>query len=127
MPPTSPPSDDETSAEPVRRRVSVSRLLFSGVVFAALWITLAGHNDPSAWIIGLPAVIAAAWSYDRLSQGGSSRLSIVGGIRLIPFFLRESFTGGIDVARRVVWPRLDVDPGFFDYRLGLVLPSARVF
>lgn len=126
MPPTSPPSDDETGAEPAPLPMSVARLLFSGVVFAALWVTLAGYSDPSAWIVGLPTVIAAAWFHDRLSQGSRSRLSVVGGIQLIPFFLRESFTGGIDVARRVVWRRVNVDPGFFDYRLGLTLPSARV-
>ncbi len=47
--------------------------------------------------------------------------------QFVPLFFWESFKGGIDVARRVVGPRLDVEPGFFDYRLELTLPSARVF
>jgi len=127
MPTTPPPSDAETGADPVRQPLSIPRLLISGFVFTALWVTLAGYDDPAAWIIGVPAIVAAAWSHARLSAGGKSRLSIVGGIRLIPFFLRESFTGGIDVARRVVGPRIDVNPGFFDYRLGLPSTPARVF
>jgi multicomponent Na+:H+ antiporter subunit E len=45
---------------------------------------------------------------------------------LLPLFLRESFRGGLDVTRRVIGRRLDVEPGVFDYRLRLAAPSGRV-
>ena len=126
MHPTAPitdPNPGQSRSEPP----SVLRYLISGFVLAALWIVLAGTLDPSSWIIGLPAVMAATWAHGRLSLGGGPRLSIIGGIRLLPVFLWGSLKGGIDVAGRVVGPRLNVEPGFFDYRLALTLPSARVF
>ena len=106
---------------------SKPRLLLTGLVFGAIWLILAGPEDPSSWIIGLPAVVAAAWCYDALSPGRGSRLSVSGLAKLVPVFFWESFKGGIDVARRVVGPRVNVDPGFFDYRLEVKQPSARVF
>ena len=72
-------------------------------------------------------MVGATWAYARLSSDDASRLSVVGAIRLIPYFFHASFMGGIDVAWRVVGPRLDVAPGFFDYKLFLTLPSAQVF
>jgi multicomponent Na+:H+ antiporter subunit E len=54
-------------------------------------------------------------------------LSPGGSLRFLPFFVIESFRGGIDVARRVLGPRLDVEPGLIDYRLRLTLQPARVF
>ena len=38
----------------------------------------------------------------------------------------ESLRGGIDVARRVLSPRLDVAPGFLTYRTRLSGPQARL-
>lgn len=124
--PNETPSNEEVGGDRVRR-TSMPRLLFCSAVFGALWLILTGHEDPSSWIVGLPAVVAATWAHERLSPHDGPRLSVIDGVRLIPFFFRESFMGGIDVARRVVGPRLDVAPGFFDYRLGLTLRSARVF
>jgi len=124
--PNATPSNDEMDADRVWRP-SMLRLLYSGAVLCLLWFTLAGHEDLSSWIVGVPTVIAATWVHTRLSPRDGVRLSLIGGTRLIPFFLRESLMGGIDVARRVVGPRLNVAPGFLDYRLGLTQPSARVF
>ena len=124
--PNETPSNEEVGGDRVRR-TSMPRLLFLSAVFGALWLILTGHEDPSSWIVGLPAVVAATWAHERLSPHDGPRLSVIDGVRLIPFFFRESFMGGIDVARRVVGPRLDVAPGFVDYRLGLTLRSARVF
>ncbi len=109
------------------RSQSRNRFLVSGLVLGVVWFVLTGGRDPSSWIIGLPAVLAAAWCYKGLSRGSPHRPSMLAVARFVPVFFWESFKGGTDVARRVVGPRVDVDPGFFDYRLGLILPSARVF
>jgi multicomponent Na+:H+ antiporter subunit E len=103
------------------------RLLVTGLALSAVWVTLVGSGDPSSWIVGLPSVAAATWSHGRLSACGGLRFSVAGALQLVPFFLLESFKGGVDVVRRVVGPRLDVNPGFFDYGLRLTRPSARIF
>lgn len=96
------------------------------LVFALLWLVLAGP-DPGAWIIGLPAVAGALWAKSRLSTTRLRGLSPWGVIRFVPYFLWESLKGGIDVALRVVGPRVRVDPDYVDYPLRLRRPSARVF
>lgn len=45
----------------------------------------------------------------------------------VPFFLRESWLGGIDVARRAFHPRLPLRPGLLRYRVSLTREDARVF
>jgi len=82
-----------------------------------------------SWVIGLPTVIVATWSYSRLSPRQSSRvsLSLTGVLQILPMFLWESFKGGFDVARRVLRFRPNIDPGLFEYRVMLSSMSARVF
>jgi multicomponent Na+:H+ antiporter subunit E len=58
-------------------------------------------------------------------QGGSP--SVFGIIGFIPFFVWESFLGGVDVVRRVIRPTMIIDPGFHPYPLRLQGSSARVF
>jgi multicomponent Na+:H+ antiporter subunit E len=95
-------------------------------VLAGLWLVLAGP-DAGSWLIGAPAVLAALWTARRESGGGTAGYSVRGFLQFLPFFLWESFRGGIDVARRVIGRRVDVDPGYHDYKLALTKPSARVF
>jgi multicomponent Na+:H+ antiporter subunit E len=102
------------------------RLSMAALVFSALWVVLSGYEDPSSWIIGLPAVVAATWAHSRLSSRHRRRLSVMGIVALLPFFLWKSFRGGFDVTRRVVGRRLDVEPGIFEYQLRLTAPSGRI-
>ena len=120
--PSAPPNGENQP-----RSQSGNRFLVSALVLGGVWFIFTGARDPSSWIIGLPAVVAAAWCYEGLSPGPRHRLSMLAVARFVPLFFWESFKGGIDVARRVLGPRVDVNPGFFDFRLELTLPSARVF
>ncbi|MBK1723008.1 Na+/H+ antiporter subunit E [Thiocystis violacea] len=94
------------------------------LVFFGVWIILAGW-DPVSWVIGLPAVLFASWVYGRLAEDSAAP-----GFRrmfaFLPFFLRESFRGGADVARRILRPRMRIKPGFQTYRMRLSQPAARV-
>lgn len=107
-----------------RAALSVSVLV---VLFAGLWLTLAGPDDPASWVIGAPAVIAAVWARQRLASAPGRGLSLLGALRFLPVFLIESFKGGLDVARRVLGTRLRVEPGLLTYRLSLDSRAARVF
>jgi multicomponent Na+:H+ antiporter subunit E len=104
----------------------VGRLLLSVAALAAIWLVIADANLGS-WMIGGPAVVAAAWAAGRLGTGVGIRLSLGGLILFIPFFLWESLRGGVDVALRSLGPRLRVNPGFTRYHIRLASPSGRVF
>jgi multicomponent Na+:H+ antiporter subunit E len=104
----------------------VSRLLLPAVVLAALWWVVSG-GAAASWVIGLPAVAAATWSFAAIRSRPGMSVSLVGLMRFVPFFLVESLRGGLDVAWRTLSPRLDIDPGFSRYRVRLASPWARVF
>lgn len=104
----------------------MGRMLLSAAALAAIWLVIADANLES-WVIGGPAVGAAAWVANRLGTGLGVRLSLRGFLLFIPFFLWESLRGGVDVALRTLGPRLRVNPGFTRYRIRLASPSGRVF
>jgi multicomponent Na+:H+ antiporter subunit E len=95
-------------------------------IFALLWWTLSGGNAAS-WLIGIPTVLFAAWSSRKLGTGASLSLSITGLLRFIPFFVWESFRGGVDVARRILAKRLRIHPGFKHYHTKLPSEAERMF
>lgn len=102
------------------------RALLALLPLAAFWWVIAG-GAPASWIIGGPAVLAAAWAAGRLGTGAGVRLSIAGLLRFLPFFVWESLRAGVDVALRTLMPRLRVEPGFLRYQTRLRDPAARVF
>jgi multicomponent Na+:H+ antiporter subunit E len=102
------------------------RALFALIPLAALWWVIAG-GSPASWIVGGPAVVAAAWAVGRLGTGAGIHLSLVGLLRFLPFFTWESLRAGVDVALRTLAPRLRVEPGFLRYQTRLCDPAARVF
>ncbi len=102
-----------------------ARFLMLIAAFAALWwIIVQGRAD--AWIIGLPAVTLAALASFSFSSDALPRLSAIGLFRFIALFISESISGGTDVARRTLSPKVRVQPGFSRYRPNLEDPRARV-
>lgn len=100
-----------TSASPPLRP---SRLIARLVALTLLWWIVAG-GAASSWIVGVPAIVAAALLAPRAPDGPWG-LSLPGALRFAAFFLRESLRGGVDVARRVSTPRPRVAPGLVQYR-----------
>ncbi len=111
----------------MRERIGAraGKIVARGGLFAAAWLVIAG-TDPASWLIGIPAVTAASWAHLQLSQSSGRPLSPRGLIGFVPFFLWESLRGGVDIAVRVVSPRLPVAPGVRDYQIRLVSPAAQV-
>jgi multicomponent Na+:H+ antiporter subunit E len=102
------------------------RLFGAALFFGALWVVLAGYADLSSWIVGIPTIFASIWANDRLTNRKQKGISITGILRLMPIFLLESFKGGIDVSRRVIGRRIDVQPGLFGYQIRVAAPAGRV-
>ena len=94
-------------------------------LFSVLWwIIVQGRSD--AWLIGLPAVIVATIFSLKLSDHLPPILSLSGALVFISLFIRESISGGIDVARRTLSPKLLIKPGFDRYRLNINDPCGRL-
>ncbi len=102
----------------------VSALTRTALLAGLWWLIVQGSLN--AWVIGLPAIAAAAFASMLLNGKELPRLSLSGFFRFLALFLRESVVGGIDVARRTLRPRLRINPGFTTYHLSLRDARARV-
>jgi len=94
--------------------------------YAFLWCVLTGGNAAS-WGVGAPTVFAAA-AVGLAQRGTHWRLSLKGAARFAAYFLAESFKGGLDVAARIMQPRVRTAAGLIDYEPSLLHePPARDF
>jgi len=83
-------------------------------------------GDPASWLVGGPVVYTAAVLSRHLRGTGFHGFRWVALPGFLLFFLRSSMAGGVDVARRVLDPRLPVSPGFVAYRTKLPEGPGRV-
>jgi multicomponent Na+:H+ antiporter subunit E len=96
------------------------------IAFALLWWVFAEGSlrYPLLAAGGIAAaVLASLW----LVPPGGPAWRLAGFARFVPFFLRESLLGGLDVARRAFDPRLPIEPGFIELPLRLPAGAPRVF
>lgn len=101
------------------------RILIRLIIFSFLWLVLAG-SDKASWIIGIPAVLLTTALSLLLASSFQYRISLVGALYFIPFFLQQSFHGGFDVMRRALSPRQLLNPGLVPYTTLLPEGSARI-
>ncbi|MGD8174555.1 Na+/H+ antiporter subunit E [Marinimicrobium sp. ARAG 43.8] len=83
------------------------------LLFAALWAVISGAEG---WAFGVPASLAAATLAWRLPLPWPS-LRWRHLPAFIAFFLRELTLGAWDVARRILHPRVPIDPAWHTYSL----------
>jgi multicomponent Na+:H+ antiporter subunit E len=106
--------DEDPSTASARRSSFVRAALGLGLVWAGL-----NGADVKSWLIGGPTVLTAAVLFSRMHWPRRPVLRWAGVLPFAVFFVRQSVLGGWDVARRVMGPRLAIDPGFVDYRTSL--------
>lgn len=94
-------------------------------LLASMWLLLSNGNL-SSWVVGLPAIAAAVWASRSLNSAKSGTLSIPGLVVFIPFFIWESIRGGFDVLKRVLRPKMKINPGFLTYEVSLKGKQARL-
>lgn len=99
---------------------------YSLVLLSLLWFILTAGNIESI-IVGLPFILLAAFSIQRLSDNSKISINAQALLRFIPWFLWNSLRGGIDVAKRAISPTLQLNPGFVIYPLNIPAGSARIF
>lgn len=116
----------EPSARVDRFRSRGAALLKRTLLFSGLWWVLT-EAYPDSWSFGLPVAILAALVSFAFRRPESWGINLIGALHFLPFFLRQSLRGGIDVASRAFHPRLPLTPGFLDLALHLPPGPARVF
>ncbi len=104
----------------------VRRSLLRFAVFSFLWYVLAG-SDKASWILGIPAVLFVTYLSLMLASPSPLNIRLAGLFRFVPFFLYQSFHGGIDVMRRALSLQQLLDPGLVSYTTLLPEGSARIF
>lgn len=101
------------------------RLLIPLPALAFLWWLLS-DGDMTSWLVGVPTVLAAAWAVNFLAVDSGGRIRVKGLLSFVPYFLRESVRGAVDVAFLVLKPELPVNPGFATFDTRLTRPQARM-
>lgn len=119
-------NNDSRSATNHISATLVRRSLFRFAVFSFLWYVLAG-SDNASWIIGVPAVLLVTALSLKLASSSPLNIHLLGLLRFIPFFLHQSFRGGIDVMHRALAFQQLLDPGLVFYKTLLPEGSARIF
>jgi len=92
--------------------------------FLLIWWVLT-NGAVSSWWFGVPAVLLALITSIVLVP--PMHLVWYECIKFVPFFLKNSLIGGIDVAWRVFHPRLPITPDLIEYPLKLQSGISRVF
>ncbi|MDW7711911.1 MAG: Na+/H+ antiporter subunit E [Deferrisomatales bacterium] len=93
--------------------------------YGLVWWALAG-GEASSWVLGAPAVGAAAALGLRLSPPGTPPWRAGGVARFLPYFLWQSLRGGFDVAQRALAPGPPLTPGLLHLPWRLPEGPARV-
>lgn len=116
-----------TAQRPLAEVPAAPRRFLARVAWLALvWVGLNG-TDARSWLIGVPAVVAAAWISVRLLPAIPWRCAPREVLSFAAFFLRESLRGGWQVAWLAVSPRLELNPAIVRYPLRLPPGPARLF
>jgi multicomponent Na+:H+ antiporter subunit E len=100
-------------------------LAVRALLYFAVWIVVDQSAKPSNLLVGVLASVAAAWASVKLLPPATGRVRLGVLLLLLPRFLWQSLVAGLDVARRAFAPRLDLQPGFIEYRTQLPPGSAR--
>jgi multicomponent Na+:H+ antiporter subunit E len=96
------------------------------VLLALLWWALVG-DDPGSWYFGVPAIaVAVAVGLALSSKEIHHPVSPLGALRFIPFFLRDSLSGGVDVALRALRPNMPLVPDLLEYDLRVPEGAPRI-
>jgi multicomponent Na+:H+ antiporter subunit E len=99
-------------------------LVVRTLLLAGGWWALT-EGDPAGLGFGVPVVLLAVCSTLLLPSPRAQRWSTVGLLRFVVAFLGGSLRGGIDVAHRVLSPRLRLDPAIVRYALRVPEGPAR--
>lgn len=82
--------------------------------FVLWWVLTEGAGAAAFAVVVVPLALGASLV---LARPHPRRVSLLGLLRFIRFFLWESLRGGVDVARRALHPRMPLAPEMVEYPL----------
>ncbi|MFW5919077.1 MAG: Na+/H+ antiporter subunit E [Halanaeroarchaeum sp.] len=113
--------------------MKIRRWLFAAIVLTVVWLFVRGVPlDASAvlgeLLLGGTISLVVAWGLRRMYPGEAN---VAHGLRAVPLgaiyvatFLRELIVGNIDVAYRVLWPTMPIEPVVIYIPLRVERPTA---
>ena len=108
----------------------IKATIIATAILFIVWILLAGTSNQELLIGGITATLIAYLFHKKLQILEDISLtpkSIVFMIAYFFVFLRELFKSNIDVARRVISPKLPINPGIVQVKTKLKTPLGRAF
>lgn len=101
------------------------------VVLWLLWLVLAGSFDPQEVLAGgvVAVLVASLRRNGPCLLGGAEILHpkrVLYALAYIPFMIWSILLSNFDIARRVLSPRLDINPGIVKVRTRLQSPVGRM-
>lgn len=99
-----------------------------GVLLFIVWLGLTNSLDPQELLAGLLASIVIVWlTIPKPRAGEHTRpWSLLALLAYLPVFLENLVLSNIDVASRVLSPRLPINPGIVRVRTKLTAPYQRL-
>ena len=94
------------------------------MLFVLIWLILT-EGVISSWLIGVPVVLLSTIASMLLLP--PFPWSLIGLIRIIPFFLWHSLRAAVDVARRALHPKLPISPKLYYYQWHLSPGLPQIF
>ncbi len=102
----------KTGIKNIKTSTLIKGFLLRFVIFAAGWLVLiGGPNVSDVWFVVL-CIVATTVISIYVIPPGQWMLSPLGVIRFLPYFLLTAIRGGWDVARRVFFRTIPIDPDF---------------
>ena len=95
---------------------------------AILWLLLAGVTHALYLVLGAVSVALTVWLASRMDVADREGVPVRLGARVFsywPWLLKEIALSNVDVARRVLSPRLDISPVTFKVRAQQGTPLGR--
>jgi len=109
----------------------MSRFIFTFAVYFLIWMGFTTSFDPQELIIGaVLSLIITLFSYKSFTDLGLSFLSpkrLFSIIKYLFVFLIALLKANLDVAKRVINPKLPINPGIVAYKTKLKNDTAKVF
>ncbi len=109
----------------------MSKFFFTFVVFFLVWLGFTTSADPEELLTGaVLSFIIAIFSYKTFTDYGLKYFSpqkIFNIIKFLIVFFIALLKANLDVAKRVINPKLPINPGIVTYKTKLKSDTAKVF
>lgn len=99
--------------------------LVRALLLAVVWWAVS-EGSAGAWTVGLPVVALAAAASLALAPDPLPRPRLLPLLAFLPFFVRRSIAGGVDVARRAFDPALPLAPALVRVPVEGMGPAERI-